>query len=527
MGGRAVTRLPVTVERRRAGGRRSAVGVVLALALVAGACSGGGDGDDGNVLRYGLELEINLTSGNFDPAKSQKDCDRIVIQWIYDTLTRVDRQGNVHPNLAERWELDERTFTLHLRDGVEFQDGSPYDAAAVKKGLEHLKKGEQTGPELAIIDTIDVVDDLTVRLNLEDDTGSKLPALFAHRQGMIVAPAALDAGTSATKPVGAGPYQLTRFQPGEVISLRAFDGYWKLEERKLGGIDFTQVAVGGPAVNALKGKDLDLVSFEAESLPEVENKAGIGTDTQLSQQYLQLQFRMSRPPFDKLEVRQAVNHAINRDELNQVVLAGKGEVAWMPFPQSSKAYNAAVAQRYPYDVEKAKRLLRQAGYPDGFEFTMVIPGGGIVGQERQAEILQAQLAKAGIRATIRRSTEIAVEYYLQKIGEAFSAARLPDPNPVVQMLDQWGKFRFVAVHNGAEHDDLTEVLKRAQSTSDPAELKRLLDQATTIVVENALEAPLVFQPRNVAWDTGRVGGTVEAPPSACDPVDLRTVTMKE
>lgn len=504
------------------------VGAVLALLLVVGACSSGdgGGGDAKGVLRYGLELEINLTAGNFDPSKSQKDCDRIVIQWIYDTLTRVDRQGKVSPNLAERWELDGRTFTLHLRDGVTFQDGSPFDAAAVKKGLEHLKKGEQTGPELAIVDTIDVVDPRTVRLNLKDDTGSKLPVLFAHRQGMIVAPAALDAGNSATKPIGAGPYRLTDFRPGEVISLRRFDGYWKPADQKLDGIDFTQVAVGGPAVNALKGKDLDLVSFEAESLPEVENQAGIGTDTQLSQQYLQVQFRLSRPPFDNVKVRQAVNHAINRDELNQVVLAGKGEVAWMPFPQSSTAYNATVAARYPYDVDTAKRLLREAGYPNGFEFTMVIPGGGIVGQERQAEIIQAQLAKVGIRATIRRSTEIAVEYYLQKIGEAFSAARLPDPNPVVQILDQWGKFRFVAVHNGAERDDLTDVMKRAQSTTDPAEYQRLLDEGTRIVVENALEAPLVFQPRNVAWATARVGGTVEAPPSACDPVDLRTVSMK-
>ena len=226
----------------------------------------------------------------------------------------------------------------------------------------------------------------------------------------------------------------------------------------------------------------------------------------MGRQYLQVQFRFTEP-LDDVRVRQAINHAVNREQIRDVVLAGRGEVAWMPYPQSHIGYNPDVAEQYPYDPERARELLAEAGHGDGLTLEMYIPGGGIVNMERQGEIVQQQLADVGIDVTITRTTEIAVEYYLQKNGNMFSAARLPGTDPAGQL------------------DDISELVTQARSTTDIDEAEAFIEEGVAIVVEEALEAPLVFQPRNIAWDTETVGGTLGAPASACDPIDLSDASM--
>jgi peptide/nickel transport system substrate-binding protein len=517
----------------------------LVMATTVVACSSGGSGggspqgdgssgagatgvsDPNGILRYGLEFGINLSS-TFDPAKSASDCDRIVLAWIYDTLVHTDDNGKPVPGLASSWDLRGRTFTLHLRPNVTFSDGTPFDAAAVKGGLEYLKTGDQTGPDLARVASITVVNPTTLRLALNDNTGSTLPLVLTGRDGMIPSPKSLAAKNTATKPVGAGPYRFTAFRPGSKISLRKWSGFWNPPAQSLGGIDFTQVAVGGPAVDALRSKAVDLITFEADSLNELRHAEGIATDLRPSEQYLQIQFRTSRPPFNNLKVRQAVNYALDRDKINKIELGGTGEVAWMPFPKSNSSYDATVANRYPFSQEKARQLLADAGYPHGLTIEMVYPGGGIALMERQKDLVISQLGAVGIRVKPIPSTEIANDYYLSKKGDAFTAARLPDSNPTGQVADQWGKFQFVAIHNGAERDDITALVKHAQSI-DPttAEFTSTMHKIMKIIVDNALEAAIAFQPRNIAWSTTAVLGKARAPRGTCDPIGLDGVTIRK
>jgi peptide/nickel transport system substrate-binding protein len=220
-----------------------------------------------------------------------------------------------------------------------------------------------------------------------------------------------------------------------------------------------------------------------------------------------------------------LNHAVDRERFNEVVMAGLGEVAWQPFPEGSLAHNPEVDEQYPYDPERARELLAEAGVPDGFEFDMVTPG-GVSGQERQAEFLQEQLAEVGITANLIPSTEIANEYYLQKTGDAFSAARPAGAGPTNQLFDQWGNFQFVAIHNLAERDDITELVKEARQATTPEDMQGPLQEASAIVVEEALEVPLALQPRNVAWDTERIEGSIEAPADICDPFDLQGARLR-
>jgi peptide/nickel transport system substrate-binding protein len=502
----------------------------------AAACGGGGDsgGDDdaatGGTVRYGVDFELNFTD-TFDPQQSLSTCDRINLQWIYGTLTRLDENGQPVPGLAESWELDDEagTFTIHLLPDLEFSDGQPYDAEAVAAGLNYLKTGEQTSEGLVPMDSAEAVDETTVVLHLSRP-GFSLPYTLAQREGMIPAPGTYDiddpeSGTASEQPVGAGPFEFVEFQPGDHITMTRNDSYGGPEEYDFGTLEFVQAGVGNPAVNALRAGDLDVITYEAESEEVVASDSTLSHDSRLGEVYTQIQFRLD-PPFDDVLVRQAVNYAIDREEFIERLQNGVGEVAWEPYPMASPNYNPDVAEMYPHDPEMARQLLAQAGHPDGIEFDMAIPG-GVTSMERQGELLQEQLAEAGITANIvPLGTDIATEFYLQHNGNAFSAARPASADPVGQIEGQWGEFQFVAINNNAEREDITELVNQAKAAPTDEERAEIMQQAVAIVVEEALEAPIAFQPRNVAWSNERLEGEIGAPAEICDPVHLEGVSVR-
>jgi len=518
-----------------AGRRHRRVGFGLTLVLVTtAACGGGGSdgggGGDGSTVRYGLDFELNL-SDTFDPRQSLSTCDRIALEWIYGTLTTLDEDGRPQPGLAESWELDDDagTFTITLREGLEFSDGTPYDAEAVAAGLEYLKTGEQVSEGLTMMDSAEALDDVTVQLNL-NAPGFSLPYNLAGREGMIPAPSTYDIDDLETSvaredPIGAGPFTFESFSPGERIVLQRNEGYEGPYEYDFDTLELTQVGVGPPAVNALRAGQLDVISYEAESQQTVDEDDTLSSASRVGEVYAQLQLRLDEP-FDDVLVRQALNHAVDREEYIEVVQNGVGEVAWMPYPEASPNYNPEAAERYPYDPERARELLAEAGVPDGFEFDMAIPG-GVTGQERQAELLQSQLAEVGITANIvPLGTDIATEYYLQRTGDAFSAARPASPNPIGQVDDQWADFSFVAIHNEAEQPELTEMVARAEAAATDEERAEIMQEAMVFIVENALEVPIAFTPRNVAWSNERIEGEIGAPAEICDPVDLQGISVR-
>lgn len=518
----------------RSGRRVLAVAVALLLCGGAAACGGGGDsggsGGDGDTVRYGVDFELNFTD-TFDPRASLSTCDRINLQWIYGTLTRLNESNQPIPGLADSWELDDeaQTFTIHLHPGLEFSNGTPYDAEAVAAGLEYLKTGDQTSEGLVAMDSAEAVDDTTVVLHLSRP-GFSLPYTLSQREGMIPEPSTYDiddpdSSTAGEEPIGAGPFEFVEFQPGDHITLTRNESYGGPEEYDFDTLEFVQVGVGPPAVNALRGGDLDVITYEAESQDVIDGDDTLSSNSRLGEVYAQLQFRLD-PPFDDVRVRQAVNYAIDRQQFIDRLQNGVGEVAWEPYPEASPNFNPDVAGMYPHDVERARELLAEAGYPDGLEFDMAIPG-GVTSQERQAELLQEQLGEAGITANIvPLGTDIATEYYLQHNGNAFSAARPASPDPVGAVEGQWGEFQFVAINNNAERQDITDLVEQAKSAPTDEARAELMQQAVAIVVQDALEAPIAFQPRNVAWSSERLDGDLGAPAEICDPVHLEGVSVR-
>jgi peptide/nickel transport system substrate-binding protein len=522
--------------------------IALALATILAACSGSGStsggsagGSGGNagagtvnpngIVRYGYDLSAMFTN-TFDPLKSNGDCDAIPVQLIYDSLLHRDASGKLNPGTALSVTQDptnDRLITIKLRPNVKFSDGEPFDSTAVKTSLLRNAKNTMLS-SLAPVVSIDTPDPLTLVVHYKDDTGVLFVNAMAGRDGWIVAPQRLN--DADKHPIGVGPFVLSGYQPGSTISLRANPTYWDKGRYKMAGIDFIQVGVGPPSLTALQAGNIDMVPVDADGFTQLNNKSGFGVSAQPTTAYLQFQFRFAKPfdmsPQGKL-VRQAIEYALKKDDINRVVEAGQGEIATQEFPKASQAYDPSIANLYPYDPVKARQLLAQAGYPNGVSIDVAIPGGNISEMERQAAIVQQQLAAVGIKMNIIRvlGSDIATQYYIAGNGVAFLAARLGDTYPPDQVYSAYGNGQFVAIWNKGELQNLTDLTSKAFKLGVTPQAMDLAKQADEYVMQNALEAPIVFRPEFMAYSSTRLGGTVHAQTDICDPANLTELFVKK
>jgi peptide/nickel transport system substrate-binding protein len=504
-------------------------GVAL-LAIVAAACGGNDSSTNGTgsqkILRYGYDLSAQFTN-TFDVVASNGDCDAIPYSLIYDSLMHWDGT-QFTPGLATKMVTSGKTLTLTLRPGLTFQDGEKLDATAVKEGLLQNKKNTKLN-SLAPIQTIDTPNPTTVVVNYADTTVGVMAQSMSSRDGMIMAPNSYK--TAGKSPVGAGPFKFVSFTPGGSIVLKRWNGYWNKNEYKFDGVTFVQTGTGSPAITALQTGTINLGRLETDGIKPASADPSLQVVTKLSTAYLQLQFRESKTkdkPFDNVKVRQAVNYAIDRNKVNLEVQDGKGLVTDQAYAPGSPGYVASLKDAYPYDPAKAKQLLKDAGFPNGFSFNMAIPGGGIQAMETQAALVQDMLKQVGITAKIVKilGQDISTSYYIQGNGDAFLAARLGSKSPQAPMYDQYGAFQFVAVWNNAENPQITDLVKQSEAATTPAAATQFMEQANTMAINDALEAPIAFQPEALAYTKSKVGGTLVAQTDICDPADLSQLIVK-
>ena len=351
--------------------------------------------------------------------------------------------------------------------------------------------------------------------------------------GMIMATTSINANTADQKPVGAGPFMLTAYSKGASASLRPNPYYWNKDNAyKFGGIDFVKVATGPTAVSSLKAGDVDFVRLESDGYQLIKSDPTYKTAIQPTGAYLQFEFRLKfkdgrQTPFVKPEVRQAFSYGLDRAAINQAAQQGLGDVTTQPFPKGNPAHIDSLDGYYKYDPTKAKQLLAQAGYPNGFSFDMVIPGGGIANMEHQAVEVQQELKKIGVTANIKRimGNDIATGYYIGQTGDAFVAEELASSFPGGSLNDNYGS-GFVANWDGAQRDDITQLMNQAQSQIDVPTAMKYVHQAVDIAVKQALDVPIAFAPQLNSYNSQKVGGTVVAQTNICDAPNLSGLTVK-
>jgi len=321
---------------------------------------------------------------------------------IHDTLFHPQEDASVTPALAEKWEkVNDLTWKITLNKGMTFHNGEPINAQAVKFSFDRIKSSELKSPhkgKLSAFSEIIVIDDLTFTINT---LTSYAPGLYMLAYYLPIVPPKYieEVGDSKynTNPVGSGPYKLVKWAKGDSITLESYDGYYGTRPA-YDKIIFKTVPEESSRVAALVTGEADVVSgIPVHKRKQIEKSGKAYLTSQMGvMPYLGLNTYTA--PFDDVRVRQAVNHAIDRDLINKALFDGKAIIA-----------NGAISPRtfgsspdlkpYAFDLEKAKALLTEAGYPDGIEVRLAYPTYMSQIQE-QAEAISAGLGKAGIKVTL-------------------------------------------------------------------------------------------------------------------------------
>ena len=472
------------------------------------AASGGND-MQGGVIVFGRAGD----SVGLDPARETDGESFYATHQVFDTLVEFKTgTTEVVPALATSWDIasDGLTYTFHLREGVKFHDGTDMNADSVVFSLDRQLSEDHPYNEYGpwkywtnymgmsdIVDSITAADELTVVFKLQQRNASFLANLAMDFAG-IVSPTAFMADPEgfSSNPVGTGPFTFVSWTKDSDIVLDRNEDYW--EDVYLDRLILKVIPDATARWLALQKGEVDIIDFPAaDDLPAMEADA----DVQLIQQpglnvgYLAL--NTQKKPYDDVRVRQAMNYAIDRDEIIAGVYGSAGQVAKNPIPPIMWGYNDDI-EAYPYDVEKAKALLAEAGYADGFTteiWAMPVARPYNPDARKIAEIMQAQLAKINVEVEI-----ISYEWgtYLDKcdVGE-HQAAMLGwtgdngDPDNFLWVLlsapsavPPAGNIAFW------KNDEFTALIKEAVETTDVAKRTQLYEDAQVIFHEEAPWVPI-------------------------------------
>ncbi len=319
---------------------------------------------------------------------------------ILEGLTKINVDGSVTPLLAESWEVspDGRSYTFRLKKGIKFQDGEPFDAAAVKFSFERAKaEGSTNKAKKAVFDNISSIatpDAHTVILVLNNPDGT-IPFRMGENTAVILSPKS--AASTATKPIGTGPYTFENWQKGSAITLAKWPGYRNAAAVKINKATFRFINDPAAATAALLAGDIDGMprfnqnpaQFQADKrfTVQIGDTAGKGI----------LAINNRKPPLNDVRVRRALMHAIDRKAFIDGALDGLGKPIGSHFAPTDAGY-VDLTKVYPYDPEKAKALLKEAGVTTPLNLTLTLPPPQYA--RKGGEVVAAQLAKVGVIAKI-------------------------------------------------------------------------------------------------------------------------------
>jgi peptide/nickel transport system substrate-binding protein len=461
--------------------------VVVAAAVLLTACSGGGGAPAGGTVQRGLVVGSTSDPDTLFPWKATQFQAVHVLEQLYGTLTELDANLEVVPGLAESWQVsgDGRTITMVLRQNVGFADGSAFDSADVKASLDRIREeatGAVAAASLASVTAVDAPDPATVVLTLSGPDAGILAALASVNLAMLPSDATEQA-LQAT-PNGTGPFTLTQRTPNQSIVLAPNQRFWGGAPR-LPSLEFRVIPDETSIVSAMQSGNVGFAVFDDPLVAQSAEGSGLTvTDTpQLSYHVLQLNARQA--PLDNLDVRLALQCAIDRQQVLDTAALGEGEVTG---PITSPAYRSDPAARPcpRRDVEAAKRHLAAAGHAGGLTLSTIVSQGEYATSVNEATNIQAQLAEAGI--TLNLDVLESGAFVDRWVAADFQTAVAlnggrPDPDGMYgRYFTSTGNLNEVAGYSSPELDAL---FAQGKATADPEARKAIYQQVSAELENNA------------------------------------------
>lgn len=464
-----------------------------------------------HAARTDLVLGVVLEPPHLDPtAGAAAAIDEVVYANVFEGLTRIGSGGEVLPALAKSWEIsdDGKTYTFHLQDGVKFHDGSDLTAEDVVFSLDRARADDSTNAQKALfaaISSVEAVDATTVKVTLNSPQGS-----FLYNMGwgdaVIVAPETADGNKE--NPVGTGPFKFANWAKGSSITIEKNPDYWG-EAVALDKAEFRIIPDAAAAIPALLSGDVQAFA----NMPAGDALAQIQADSRFevvigsTEGETILSTNNKKAPFDNLKVRQAIAHALNREE----IIAGNGSGLGTPIGSHFSPGNAAYVDltgTYPFDPDKAKALLAEAGFPDGFNATIKLPPPPYARDGGQ--VVASQLRNVGINLEI-----VPVEWadWLDQVFKNkdydLTIVSHTEPNDIGIYARKDYYFQY-------DNPDFDAVIAELDVSSDEAKRTELYQKAQRILAEDAVNGFMFQLPKVGVWDAKLEGMWANSPVQATD-----------
>lgn len=466
-----------------------------------------------------LTIALQLEPPHLDPTSAAAGAiDSVLYSNVFEGLTRFMSDGSVVAGLAESWDISEdgTTYTFKLRDGVTFHDGSTMDAEDVKFTLDRARAEDSANAQKALfagISEVTVIDPTTVEVKLSAPDGNFLFNM-AWGDAVIVAPESIDAIKQT--PIGTGPFKFDAWVQGDRIEISRNADYWG-DAPALEAATFKFISDPTAAFAAMMAQDIDaFAGFPApENLPQFEADPRFQMLVGSTEGETILAMNNKLPPFDNKTVREAVAHAIDRQAIIDGAMFGLGTPIGTHFAPHNPDYVDLTAKS-AYDPEKAKALLAEAGFADGFTTTLKLPPPSYA--RRGGEIIASQLRAVGIETEI---TNLEWAQWLEEVfrGKDFGLTIVSHTEPF-----DIGIYARPDYYFQYDNPAFQELMTTLGATSDPAARSELLAQAQTMIADDYVNGYL-FQLAFPTVADARIKGLWQNAPTQA--TDLTGVSWSE
>ncbi|GAB4567571.1 MAG: glutathione ABC transporter substrate-binding protein GsiB [Anaerolineae bacterium] len=462
---------------------------------------------------------------SLDPQDTNDNISYGIEKLMFEGLVGFNEKMEMIPQLAERWEAspDATEFTFYLRKGVKFHDGTPFNAEAVKFNFDRITNPDNKLKRYGlyrIIAKTEVIDEYTVKFTTSEPFGAML-ATFAHPAGGIISPTAAQQYTDIKEfgkhPVGTGPYRFVEWVPGDHVTVEKNPDYWDPDNGpQVDRIIIKPVPESGTRIAMLQAGDAHFINTLPPAQAEVvKGSSDISITENESIYTFWVAMNTQREPYTDKRVRQALNYAVDKQAIIDAVLRGYGRMADSPI--APRVWGYIPVKTYEYDPDKAKALLAEAGYGDGFKTTLWCAESS---QAREVAVaIQAQLAEVGVEVEVvaMESATLSAERF-KPLEENKSELNYAGWSPSTGDAD-WGLRPLLATEawpptlfNLAFYSNpqVDEYIKAGLATSDPEKRKAAYAEVQKIVME---DAPWIFLwvPINLGGIRNEVGGMTIQP----------------
>ncbi|HSR12063.1 MAG TPA: ABC transporter substrate-binding protein [Thermodesulfobacteriota bacterium] len=479
--------------------------------------------------KYGGKLVVgqDIDAVGLDPYKTTAFASLNYFEHIYNSLLQFDAQGKVKPELALSWENPgPTTYVFRLRKDVKFHDGKEFTADDVKATFDRAldpKTGSARALTFKPVDRVEVVDKHAVRFVLKEPFAPFLNYLASPAHSSILSKGVIEKSDPNQVVIGTGPFQMAEFRPNDTMLLKKNPHYWEKGLPYLDQLEIRLIKDPASRVAALRAKSVDHIWIMEPQLVQVLMKEkGINSAMAASTARKRVFINSTKPPLNNVKVRQALSLATDRKELIRVTVMGKGELCGaLPAAVGDYAFPADKLPFYNYDPEGAKKLLSEAGYPNGFKVQYKVSAAHITDQYA-AQMIQRQWKKIGVDVEI-----VQVEWgtIIRTINEKnYEIGCMTDfwrPDPDEYIVYNWD----IVTRTGFKSPDLDKMTVEALTTVDHSKRVALYHEIEKKIAEYAPILYIYAHPQRFEFWGESVKGYVPLP--QCSRVNLKKAWIEK